>query len=50
MIMETNDQYSPEEKAKADAANPKVQEWETYVEIPTGASLGQTWRKVDSDG
>jgi len=31
MIMETNEQYSPEEKAKADAANPKVQEWETLM-------------------
>jgi L-rhamnose mutarotase len=31
MIMETNDQFSSEEKAKADAANPKVQEWETLM-------------------
>jgi L-rhamnose mutarotase len=31
MIMETNDQFSAEEKAKADAANPKVQEWETLM-------------------
>jgi L-rhamnose mutarotase len=31
MIMETNDQFSGEEKAKADAANPKVQEWETLM-------------------
>ena len=31
MIMEATDQYSPTEKAKADAANPKVQEWETLM-------------------
>jgi L-rhamnose mutarotase len=47
MIMETNDQYSPEEKAKADAANPKVQEWETlmwkFQQALPWAKPGEKW-------
>ena len=31
MIMETTDDYSAEEKAKMDAASPKVQEWEELM-------------------
>ena len=31
MIMEVNDDFSFEEKATADAANPKVQEWENLM-------------------
>ena len=31
MIMETNDRFSSSAKAAADAANPKVQEWETLM-------------------
>ena len=31
MIIDANDQFSFEEKAKMDAANPKVQEWETLM-------------------
>jgi L-rhamnose mutarotase len=31
MIIEANDRFSFAEKAKADAANPKVQEWETLM-------------------
>ena len=31
MIMEVNDHFSFEAKAKADAANEKVQEWETLM-------------------
>jgi L-rhamnose mutarotase len=31
MIMETNDDFSFDEKAKADAENPKVQEWEKLM-------------------
>ena len=31
MIMETNASFSFEEKGKADAGNPKVQEWETLM-------------------
>jgi L-rhamnose mutarotase len=51
MIMETNDQYSPEEKAKADAANPKVQEWETlmwkFQQALPWAKPGQKWIMMD---
>ncbi|MRX47015.1 L-rhamnose mutarotase [Pedobacter puniceum] len=31
MIMETSDEFSFDEKAKADAENPKVQEWEKLM-------------------
>src|SRR5438034_8741269 len=31
MIIEANDDFSFDKKAKADAANPKVQEWETLM-------------------
>lgn len=31
MILEVNDQFSFEAKAKADEENPKVQEWETLM-------------------
>ena len=31
MIMEVNDTFSAEKKAAADAANPKVQEWEQLM-------------------
>jgi L-rhamnose mutarotase len=31
MIMETNDSFSSSAKAAADAANPRVQEWETLM-------------------
>ena len=31
MIMETNDDFSFEKKAKADAGNEKVQEWEKLM-------------------
>ena len=51
MIMETNDQFSPEEKAKADAANPKVQEWETlmwkFQKALPWAKPGQKWIMMD---
>lgn len=47
MIMETNDDFSFEAKAKADAENEKVQEWETLMcnyqqALPT-AKLGEKW-------
>jgi L-rhamnose mutarotase len=32
MIMETQDDFDPEAKAKADTNNPKVQEWETLMD------------------
>lgn len=31
MVMEVNEQFSFEKKAKADRENPKVQEWETLM-------------------
>ena len=31
MVMEVNDQFSPEAKARADVANPKVREWEELM-------------------
>ena len=31
MVMETDDSFSFEKKAKADAANPKVREWEELM-------------------
>ena len=47
MIMETNDNFSFEKKAKADAANEKVQEWEKLMwkyqqALPT-AKPGEKW-------
>lgn len=47
MIMETNDTFSFEAKAAADAANEKVQEWETLMwnyqqALPT-AKKGEKW-------
>jgi L-rhamnose mutarotase len=51
MIMETNDQYSPAEKATADAANPKVQEWETlmwkFQQALPWAKPGEKWIMMD---
>lgn len=32
MIMEVNESFDPEVKAKMDAKNPKVQEWETLMD------------------
>ena len=47
MIMEVNESFSFEAKAKADAANAKVQEWETlmwkYQQALPGAAPGQKW-------
>ena len=31
MIMETEDDFDLDQKVKADAANPKAQEWETFM-------------------
>jgi L-rhamnose mutarotase len=47
MIMETDDSFSFERKAAADAANVKVQEWETlmwkYQQPVKGALKGEKW-------
>ncbi len=51
MIMETDESFSFEAKAAADAANEKVQEWELLMwkyqqAIPGGAS-GEKWRRME---
>src|SRR5471030_1427969 len=47
MIMETNDSFRFEKKAVMDAANPKVQEWETlmwnYQQPVKNAFKGEKW-------
>jgi L-rhamnose mutarotase len=47
MIMDTDDSFSFEKKATADAANEKVQEWETlmwkYQQPVKGALKGEKW-------
>ena len=51
MIMEVLDSFSFEAKAKADAANPKVQEWETlmwkYQQALPIAKPGEKWLLMD---
>lgn len=51
MIMETDDTFSFENKAKADLENPKVQEWETlmwnYQKALPNAKPGEKWRLMD---
>lgn len=47
MIMETEDDFNPADKARADQQNPEVQEWETLMDtyqkrLPF-ASEGQKW-------
>lgn len=47
LVMDTADDFSLERKAAMDAANPKVQEWETlmwrYQEALPSAQPGQKW-------
>lgn len=47
MIMEVTDQFSFEAKAAADAANPRVQEWEQlmwkYQQAIPSAQPGEKW-------
>jgi len=50
MIMETSDDFSFEEKSRADAKNSKVQEWENFVwkyqqALPM-AKVGEKWLKM----
>ncbi|MNK17922.1 L-fucose mutarotase [compost metagenome] len=51
MIMEVNDTFSFEAKAKADAENPKVQEWEElmwkYQQALPVAKEGEKWLLMD---
>ncbi len=51
MIMEVNESFSFDEKAKADLANPKVQEWETlmwkFQQPLPGAKPGEKWILMD---
>ena len=52
MIMEVNEQFSFERKAAADAANEKVQEWETlmwkYQQALPGSKPGEKWRLMNN--
>jgi L-rhamnose mutarotase len=51
MIMEVNDAFSFEKKAKADRANPKVQEWEqlmwTFQQALPQAGTGEKWLRME---
>lgn len=51
MIMETDDTFSFAQKAAADAANPKVQEWEElmwrYQQALPMAKPGEKWLLMD---
>lgn len=51
MIMETEDNFDPTEKARRDAANPKVQEWETlmwnYQQALPGVEPGTKWVEME---
>jgi len=48
MVMDTDDDFSFEEKSRSDADNPRVQEWEDLMwkyqqQIP-GSKPGEKWR------
>jgi L-rhamnose mutarotase len=51
MIMEVNDSFSFDAKGAADAANPKVQEWEQlmwkYQKALPVAKPGEKWLMMD---
>jgi L-rhamnose mutarotase len=51
MVMEVGPGFSFEGKAAADAANPKVQDWErlmwTYQQAVPGGAAGAKWRLMD---
>ena len=51
MIMETTDSFSFDAKAKADAANGKVQEWENlmwkYQQALPGSQPGEKWKLME---
>lgn len=50
MIMEVNEDFDPEAKASADAANPKVQEWEElmweFQQPLASAGPGEKWLEM----
>jgi len=51
MVMEVDDSFSFEKKAKADAANPKVREWEELMwkfqkPLP-GVKPGEKWMRME---
>lgn len=52
MIMEVNDAFNFESKAAADAANEKVQEWETlmwkYQQALPASKPGEKWRLMEN--
>jgi len=51
MIMEVNDSFSFERKAKADQQNPKVQEWEklmwNFQQALSQAKAGEKWLRME---
>jgi L-rhamnose mutarotase len=51
MIMEVNDTFSFDRKAKADRGNPKVQEWEQlmwkFQQALPQAKPGEKWLRMD---
>jgi L-rhamnose mutarotase len=51
MIMETNDDFAFEQKAKMDEENEKVQEWEqlmwNYQQAMPGSKPGEKWRLME---
>jgi L-rhamnose mutarotase len=51
MIMEVNESFSFEAKARSDQQNPKVQEWETlmgeFQQPLPGAKLGEKWLRME---
>jgi L-rhamnose mutarotase len=51
MVLEANDSFSWEQKAAADASNPRVQEWETlmwqYQQAIPGAKPGEKWMLME---
>jgi len=51
MILEAGEGFTFEQKAATDAANPKVQEWETlmwqYQQALPGSAPGEKWRLME---
>jgi L-rhamnose mutarotase len=51
MIIEASDDFSFEQKAKSDASNPKVQEWEAlmwkFQEALPWAKKGEKWVRME---